>query len=108
MEANPHAAAAHSAPVASAEAAETRHIAPRTYLIVFGWLTLLTILEVLTTAMGLDESVRIPVLVVIAIVKALLVVLFYMHLRYDSRWYWFPLIVPIAFVLLLSRYLFQH
>jgi|SRR5579859_2780409 len=85
-----------------------RHITPRTYLIVFGWLTLFTALEVLVAAIGLDESIRVPVLVVIAIIKALLVVLFYMHLRYDSRWYWVILAVPIAFVLLLSTYLFQH
>jgi hypothetical protein len=37
-----------------------------------------------------------------------LVVLFYMHLRYDSKIYWLTLIVPIGFVLLLGRYLMQH
>jgi cytochrome c oxidase subunit 4 len=87
---------------------ESRHIAPRTYIIIFGWLTLLTALEVLTAAIGLDESIRIPVLVVIAAIKALLVILFYMHLRYDSKWYWITLIVPIGFVVLLSTFLFQH
>jgi len=98
MESTPHAPAAGS----------LRHITPRTYVIVFGWLTLFTALEVLVAAIGLDESIRVPVLVVIAIIKALLVVLFYMHLRYDSKWYWVILTVPIAFVLLLSTYLFQH
>jgi len=85
-----------------------RHIAPRTYIVVFAWLTVLTALEVLTAAIGLDESVRIPVLVVIAVIKALLVVLFYMHLRYDSKWYWYPLLLPVGFVILLSTYLMQH
>jgi cytochrome c oxidase subunit 4 len=89
-------------------AGQARHISPRTYVIVFGWLTLLTILEVLTAAIGLDESIRVPVLIVIAIIKALLVVLFYMHLLYDSKWYWIILIVPIGFVLLLARFLTQH
>src|SRR4051812_11793166 len=89
-------------------AGQVRHITPRTYIIVFGWLTLLTALEVLTAAIGLDEAIRVPVLIVIALIKALLVVLFYMHLRYDSRWYWVILVVPIGFVLLLARYLFQH
>jgi cytochrome c oxidase subunit IV len=98
MESTPH------APVAG----QLRHISPRTYIIVFGWLTLFTILEVLTAAIGLDESIRVPVLIVIAIIKSLLVVLFYMHLRYDSRWFWAFLIVPIGFVLLLARYLTQH
>ena len=89
-------------------AGQPHHITPRTYIIVFGWLTLLTALEVITAAIGLDESIRVPVLVVIAIIKALLVVLFYMHLRYDSKWYWVTLGVPIGFIVLLSWILFQH
>ncbi len=100
MESTPHAAA----PAASS--GQVRHIAPRTYVIVFGWLTLLTILEVLTAAMGLDESIRVPILIVLAIIKAALVVLFYMHLRYDSKWYWVTLLLPLGFVLLLSQIIF--
>jgi len=98
MESTPH------APVTGG----LRHIAPRTYVIVFGWLTLFTALEVLVAAIGLDESLRVPLLIVIAVIKALLVVLFYMHLRYDSRWFWALLLLPIGFVILLSTYLFQH
>jgi cytochrome c oxidase subunit IV len=98
MESTPH------APVTGG----MRHITPRTYVIVFGWLTLFTALEVLVAAIGLDESIRVPLLVVLAIIKALLVVLFYMHLRDDSKWYWIILAVPIGFVLLLSTYLFQR
>jgi len=89
-------------------AGEPRHITPRTYVIIFGWLTLLTALEVLTAAIGLDDAIRVPVLIVIAVIKALLVVLFYMHLRYDSKWYWVTLLVPIGFIVLLSSILFQH
>lgn len=102
MESTPHAAAG------AAPSSVMRHITPRTYVIVFGWLALLTILEVATAAIGLDESIRVPVLIVLAIIKAALVVLFYMHLRYDSKWYWVFLILPIGFVLLLSRILFAH
>jgi hypothetical protein len=28
-----------------------------------------------------------------------------MHLRYDSFWYWILLLVPVFFVVLLTRYL---
>jgi cytochrome c oxidase subunit IV len=89
-------------------AGPSHHITPRTYIIIFGWLTVLTALEVLVAAIGLDESLRVPLLVIVAIAKALLVVLFYMHLRYDNRWYWFTLLAPVGFVILLSTYLFQH
>jgi caa(3)-type oxidase subunit IV len=81
------------------------HISRRTYLIVFAWLAAMTAIEVLVAALPLPEIVTIIVLVTLAIIKAALVVLYYMHLRYDSGYYWIILIVPIFFVLLLGRYL---
>jgi cytochrome c oxidase subunit 4 len=89
---------------ASAEPA-TRHIPRRTYLIVFAWLAAMTAIEVLVAALPLPEIVTIIVLVALAVIKAGLVVLYYMHLRYDSFYYWIILLVPIGFVLLLARYL---
>ena len=81
------------------------HPTTRTYINVFVWLTVLTALEVAIAAVALPEVVQLVALVLIAVLKAALVVLFYMHLRYDSAWYWVLLIVPVAFVLLLARYL---
>jgi len=83
----------------------THHIPRRTYLIVFAWLAVMTFVEVLVAAVGLPELVTIIVLVTLAVIKAALVVLYYMHLRYDSGYYWIILLVPIFFVLLLGRYL---
>ena len=81
---------------------------PRTYIIVFVWLAVMTAIEVAIAAAPLDESVKVAVLVVLAVVKAALVVLFYMHLLNDSKWYWVLLIVPIFFVVLLTRFLIVH
>ncbi|MCC6191980.1 MAG: cytochrome C oxidase subunit IV family protein [Anaerolineales bacterium] len=81
------------------------HIPARTYLIVFGWLAVMTAIEVLVAASALPESIKVSLLVTVAIIKAALVVLYYMHLRYDSFWYWIILLVPVFFVLLLGRYL---
>jgi len=81
------------------------HISRRTYLIVFAWLAVMTVIEVLVAAMPLPEIVTIIVLVTLAVIKAALVVLYYMHLRYDSGYYWIILLVPVFFVLLLARYL---
>jgi cytochrome c oxidase subunit IV len=81
------------------------HASVRTYINVFIWLTVLTVIEVVIAALPLPDVLVISALVVIAILKAGLVVLYYMHLRYDSAWYWLMLIVPIAFVILLTRYL---
>jgi cytochrome c oxidase subunit 4 len=54
----------------------------RTYIGVFGALAILTALEVVVTYLPLP---RIPVLVPLALIKAGLVALFYMHLKYDRR-----------------------
>ncbi len=52
------------------------------YLGVFWVLAALTVVEVLVTYLPVP---RLPVLVPLAILKAALVALFYMHLKYDRR-----------------------
>jgi len=54
----------------------------RTYVLVFGALAALTALEISVTYLPIP---RVPVLVPLALVKAGLVALFYMHLKYDKR-----------------------
>jgi cytochrome c oxidase subunit 4 len=54
----------------------------RTYIGVFGALAVLTVIEVVVTYLPVP---RIPVLVPLALIKASLVALFYMHLKYDRR-----------------------
>lgn len=79
------------------------------YLAIFGWLTMFTIVEIMLSfipASLLPDPIRIGALVLIAVIKAALVVLYYMHLRYDSKWYALILIVGIAFALLAGRLLF--
>jgi caa(3)-type oxidase subunit IV len=98
----------HSVPAPSAQGerqVHAHHPKPRTYVIVFVWLTVLTAIEVAVAAVPMPEVIKVGLLVTIAIIKAALVVLFYMHLRYDSFWYWIILLVPLFFVVLLTRYL---
>ncbi len=63
---------------------ETPHTKHPNYLAVFIGLGILTAIEI-TLSVGLPESVRIPLLIFLAFLKAALVALFYMHLRTDSR-----------------------
>lgn len=86
--------------------AAAHHISNRTYLIVFVWLAVMTAIEVAVAALPIQENVQVIVLIALAVIKAALVVLYYMHLRYDSKWYWITLLVPIFFVLLVARFLF--
>ena len=62
---------------------EKHEHAKRPYLWVFLWLTVLTAIEVGVAALAIHDTIRIVVLLLLAVGKALLVALFYMHLRYD-------------------------
>jgi cytochrome c oxidase subunit IV len=62
-----------------------------TYFLVFIVLAVLTLIELVLTYT--PEAVRYPALVILMILKAVLVVTFYMHLRWEKRFY----IVIIAF-----------
>jgi cytochrome c oxidase subunit IV len=68
------------------------------YTVVFGALGVATIVEVLLA--GLPRGfLTIPVMLSLAIVKAVLVVMYYMHLRTDSRIFTAVLLLPILVAL---------
>ncbi len=79
------------------------------YVGIFIILGVLTVVEVLVSQY-LSESVRIPILLLLAAAKALLVALYYMHLKFDSRIFAFffamaifLLAIPFALILLLVQ-----
>lgn len=76
------------------------------YMAVFGWLTILTIIEVfpIMTELFFDIHVVpheyfVPVLIIIALVKATLVAMYYMHLKYDAPWLAGIFIAPYFFAM---------
>lgn len=77
----------------------------RPYLPVFGALAVLTAVEVGVASLGLEQGIRIFLLLSLAAVKASLVALFYMHLRYDHRLLavigGFPLLLVVFLLLIL-------
>ncbi len=86
-------------------AEEAHHHAP--YMAVFFWLVLLTAIEVfpIFTEIYFDwtpipHNIWVPVLLILAIAKATLVALYYMHLRYDKPWLVWMLMGPLAFAML--------
>ncbi len=61
------------------------HIAPRSmYFSVFGALMVLTVLTVAVSRVNLG-TLNLPVALLIAVTKALLVILFFMHVKFASR-----------------------
>lgn len=74
------------------------------YTSVFFALGILTLIEVVLAEI-ISSDVKIPLLLGIAIAKALLVVIFYMHLNKDSRVFALTLALPVGLALLATLYL---
>lgn len=74
------------------------------YTVVFGMLAVATVLEIIIG--GLPEgALLIPLLLAFAVIKATLVVMYYMHLKTDSRLFTWVLIVPLLIALAAMLYL---
>jgi caa(3)-type oxidase subunit IV len=96
----------------SDQAAPAAHPEPR-YMVIFWWLLGLTIAEVLiATELGMAETPKILLLVTMAIVKALLVALYFMHLKFERLSLGLTvsvtLVLALIFVMMnLGQWLFQ-
>lgn len=100
VEANLH------SPDMPADATEERgvgHPQPR-YMFIFGVLAALTVAEVGVAYLGLPQRILVITLVFMALWKAGLVALYYMHLRFEPRNLIFLVVapLPLAFVLVLA------
>lgn len=87
--------------------AEHAHPTPKTYLWVFGILTLITVVEVWAYYIPslVESRVFVPALLIMSAAKFAIVVLFYMHLKYDHKLFRAlftgPLIIAFATILAL-------
>ena len=72
----------------------------RTYIVVWGALVVLTAVTVSVSYVHLG-MMNVVVALLIASVKASLVALFFMHLRYESRLVWGFALTPIFFLVLI-------
>src|ERR1022692_933309 len=91
-------------------AKEQQHISNTVYLIVGGFLIVLTAMEITVSYVHALRPVMVPLLIVLAIAKFALIALFFMHLRYEKLelniMFGFPLtIAMIVFVALLGLFL---
>ena len=89
------------------------HIIPKkTYYVVFAALMVLLASTVLVAYIDLGRTWNVIFAVTIAVIKALLVVLYFMHVRYSSRltwvfvgagFFWFLILVGLTYSDYLSR-----
>jgi cytochrome c oxidase subunit IV len=104
-----HAAAAHHV------AAEAHHPGAMQYLVIAAVLTILTVLEIGVYYVQALQPVLVPLLIILAICKFVLVAMYYMHLHFDSRvfsvLFIFPLMLAVFILfslIMLLTYLAHH
>ena len=82
------------------------HSSSRTYLIIWGWLAGLMLVSVGLSELPLAKGTIVSLVLLLSTVKALLVALYYMHLKMDRRLLTlvatFPLVVVAAAVLVVA------
>jgi cytochrome c oxidase subunit 4 len=76
------------------------HASLRTYIVIGVILTVITAIEVAIFYIPALASVLIPTLLALSLGKFMLVVLFYMHLKFDSRIFWRVFFGPLMLALL--------
>ena len=90
---------------------ETTHAEPN-YLGVFWWLLALTILEVAVVYMPMAKIVIAALLVTLAISKAALVAMYFMHLKFERRTLALvalsPFVLCLFLILMLMPDIFPH
>jgi cytochrome c oxidase subunit IV len=87
----------------------TKHAKASTYVGVFFLLFVITAAEVgVTQFLHLPQPALLIVLLAMAVFKALLVAMFFMHLKYDTKWYSWLLIFPLFMALLLAVIVIIH
>src|SRR5229473_5797343 len=107
--------AEHAQVAEHAHAAEEHHPQAPTYIVIAIILTVLTAFEIGVFYAPFLQSVLVPLLIILAILKFILVAAFYMHLHFDSpvfsALFLFPLGLAALIVLslmLLFFYLGEH
>ena len=66
------------------------------YLMVLVWLTIVTAIEVGAVFLHMPRSVFIGFLLITAFIKALLVALYFMHLKFEGWLMWAVIITPLV------------
>jgi caa(3)-type oxidase subunit IV len=75
------------------------------YVVIFGILGILTIAELIVAELFPEGIVGTLALVIMSVIKAILVVWYYMHLRSESRLYILILVVPMVLGVIATLFL---
>jgi len=82
---------------AAAHEAHEVHAEPN-YIAIFIYLAVLTGVELLVYAMGFSTVIKVGLLVALALAKAVLVAMYFMHLSFERRALWIIAGIPLVLV----------
>ncbi len=82
-----------------------KRLTARDYAVIYAWLMVLTALEVGGVMLGFPKTAIVILLIATALTKAILIALYFMHLKFDRPVVWLlpgiPVVLGIVFVLAL-------
>ncbi len=81
---------------------------PPPYMMIWFILAILMFGKVGISMLGLPQAVSIALLVLVSLVSALLVALYYMHLRFESKRLWIMAAAPIPLIFILILVVIQE
>jgi cytochrome c oxidase subunit IV len=82
---------------AVAHQAHEAHAEPN-YIAIFIYLAILTAVELLVYAMGFTTVIKVGLLVALALAKAVLVAMYFMHLSFEHKGLWIIAGIPLVLV----------
>lgn len=94
-----HRAAAHDAPMAGATHAEGQHHPIKLYLVVWGWLFVLSACSYLVDYFGVHGYLRWSLILLFMVLKAGLIVAVFMHMAWERLALVYAILVPPVLVL---------
>lgn len=90
------------------EATEHTHVeaSKRTFLYIWGWLVVLTVAELVLAYRRLEIRLMLTLLMTLSIVKASLIISYFMHLKYEKRSLILLLMPAMVFVIAMMFVIF--
>lgn len=73
----------------------------QTYVVVWVWLLAFTIIEISAVALRLDRALLVTLLLALSLMKAVLIVAYFMHLRYERLTLIYLVLTPLILILVL-------
>ncbi|MFQ5675072.1 MAG: cytochrome C oxidase subunit IV family protein [bacterium] len=81
--------------------ASTEHHHPR-YVAIWGWLVLLLFISVAAVLLPFSQTVTIAFIFTVAVVKAVLVAVYFMHLKFEEILVRYIAIVPVLLFIIMT------